>query len=85
MSKLIKPSDAASQNRPRKGALSTAAKLTREQQKRLDAFRDFVRFKNEQWNSMTPEQQREAERKWELVKKTIDDDRAGYRQVFVDE
>ena len=30
-------------------------------------------------------EKREAEEKWELVKQSINADRAGYRQVFVDE
>jgi hypothetical protein len=59
--------------------------LTPEQLARLAAFRAIVKFQREQWARMSPKERREADEKWELVKKTINDDRAGYRQVFVED
>ena len=60
-------------------------KLTKAQQARLDAFRAFVKRGEEQWAAMTPKEQREELEGWERVKATINADRAGYRQVFVDD
>ena len=59
--------------------------LTAEQLARLAAFRALVKFQRDQWAAMSPKERRDAERKWELVKKTINGDRAGYRAVFVDD
>jgi hypothetical protein len=59
--------------------------LTPEQQARLAAFDAVVKMRDEQWAAMTPEEQAEEIAGWERVKATINADRAGYRQVFVDE
>ena len=69
----------AAKNKTRK------VELTPEQLARLAAFRATVKFQKEQWARMSPKERREADEKWELVKQTINDDRAGYRQVFVDD
>jgi hypothetical protein len=72
----------------RKKAAAKKAKkvdLAPEQLARLAAFRAVVKFQRDQWSRMSAQEKREAEEKWELVKKTINGDRAGYRQVFVDE
>ena len=60
-------------------------RLTPEQRARLAAFRAVVKFQKAQWARMSAKERCEADEKWELVKKTINDDRAGYRQVFVDD
>ena len=59
--------------------------LTLDQRIRLAAFDELMKWSDEQWEKMTPKQQKEEMEGWERVKKTINGDRAGYRQVFVDE
>src|SRR5947209_623156 len=59
--------------------------LTSEQRARLAAFRATMKMQRDQWARMTVKEKREAEAKWELLKQTINGDRAGYRQVFVDD
>ena len=73
---------------PKKKVMKSKAKkvrLTPEQNARLAAFDEYIEFQKNQWARMSAKEQREATKKWELVKKTINDDRAGYRQVFVDD
>lgn len=59
--------------------------LTLDQRMRLAAFDELMKWSDEQWAKMTPKQQKEEMEGWKRVKQTINDDRAGYRQVFVDE
>lgn len=65
--------------------LSTNSRLTPEEQARLDAFDAFIKRGEEQWAAMTPDERREELEGWERVKARINADRAGYRQVFVDD
>ena len=60
-------------------------KLSKEQQARLDAFDAFVKKGQAEWEAMTPRECAEEDAKWKKVKATINADRAGYRQVFVDD
>lgn len=69
----------------RKKALSQQAQLTPEQEARLAAFDAIVKRRDEEWAAMTPEERAEEDAAWVRVKATINGDRAGYRQVFVDE
>ena len=69
----------------RPAAAAKKIKLTPDQQARLDTFQSLVKRQEDEWNAMTPEQQAEATAKWELVKQSINNERAGYRQVFVDD
>ena len=70
----------ASKTRP-----AESPKLSKEQQVRLAAFDAFVKKGRAEWEAMTPKERAEEDAKWDKVKATINADRAGYRQVFVDE
>jgi hypothetical protein len=59
--------------------------LTLDQRIRLAAFREMMKWKDEQWAKKTPKQQQEEIAAWERMKKSMNADRAGYRQLFVDE
>ena len=59
--------------------------LSAEQQARLAAFDAIIKLRDEQWASMSPKEKAEEIAGWAKVKATINADRAGYRQVFVDE
>src|SRR5260221_14373319 len=59
---------------------SSRVALTPEQLARLAAFRAAVKFQQNQWSQMSAEEKRQAEAKWELVKNTMNADRAGYRK-----
>ena len=58
--------------------------LTLDQRIRLAAFREVMKWKDEQWAKKTPKQQQEEIAAWERMKKTMNADRAGYRQLFLD-
>ena len=59
--------------------------LSAEQQARLAAFDAIIKLRDEQWASMSSKEKAEEIAGWAKVKATINADRAGYRQVFVDE
>jgi hypothetical protein len=74
------------QVKPRtKGAKRDTLQLTREERARLAAFDAVVKMRDEEWASMTPNERADELESWEKVKETVNRDRAGYRQVFVDE
>ena len=59
--------------------------LTLDQRIRLAAFREMMKWKDEQWAKKTPRQQQEEIAAWARMEKSMNADRAGYRQLFVDE
>jgi hypothetical protein len=62
-----------------------SAPLSPEQNARLAAFDAVVKMRDAQWASMTSAERAEELKAWEAVKKFINSDRAGYREVFRDE
>ncbi len=71
--------------RVRKKSPSKQPKLTPDQEGRLAAFDAVIKRRDEDWAAMSPAERAEENAKWEKVKATINGDRVGYRQVFVDE
>jgi hypothetical protein len=59
--------------------------LSPQQAARLAAFDAVVKLRDEQWAAMTPKERAEEMLAWAEVKKTINGDRKGYREVFVDD
>jgi hypothetical protein len=58
--------------------------LTAEQQARLQAIQVWQREKEEYWNSLSESEKRAEDESWDRVMKRMNEDRKGYRQLFVD-
>jgi hypothetical protein len=58
--------------------------LAPEQQARLIAFQKFVKEQQDAWNALSPAQQREEEESWKRIMNRMNEDRKGFRQLFVD-
>jgi hypothetical protein len=58
--------------------------LTPEETARLSAFDAVIERRDDWWTSMSAKERAEELAAWEKIKSTVNGDRAGYRQVFVD-
>ena len=59
--------------------------LTPEQQARLNAFKAMIKRQRDDWDALTPEQQREETDAWRRAMKRMNDDREGYRKLFLND
>jgi hypothetical protein len=75
-----KHSKARAKSAPRKKPV----KLTPEQEARLLAFRQFVKDKQSAWDALSEAQKNEETESWKRIMDRMNDDRKGYRPVFVD-
>ncbi len=65
--------------------MPAAPDLTPEEAARLAAFDAVVKMRDEQWRAMMPQEKTEELQAWEQVKKSVNENRAGFRQVFVNQ
>ena len=58
--------------------------LTLEQKARLAALEQFAREKQEHWDSLSESEKKAEDESWDRIMKRMNEDRKGYRQLFVD-
>jgi hypothetical protein len=59
--------------------------LTQEQQATLDAVHEMDRRSRTRWDALTPAEQKEEYEGWLRAMRRMNEDRKGYRQVFVED
>ena len=77
-----KPARTAAKSRKAK---TTVAPTMKERQETLRRLHELYRTAKKEWDQLSPEEQKEEEQGWLRAMRRMNEDRKGYRQVFVED